>query len=248
MAAHVPGAELSAPVTLPLVPLVLLHGAGATGRVWQHQLLAFPRAVAPDLPGHPGGSALTSIAEMAAWVRRLLGERGQGPVVLGGHSLGSAVVLQTALEAPERLRGLILIGAGARLRVRREFFDLIRSDFGAAVDELLRWWFAPEASPRAVARAREALYALPPAALDADFRAADGFDLMDRVREIALPVLIVCGEADRMTPVKYAEYLRDQIAGSHLEIIPRAGHMVMLEQPRAVNEALTGFLRRFENP
>jgi len=128
---------------LPLVPLVLVHGAGGVGRLWQNQLLAFPRALAPDLPGHPEGPGLSTIPDMAGWVRRFMEERGLNACVLGGHSMGSAVALQVALDAPGRLRGLILMGAGARLRVRQEVFDLIRADYEAAVEELLRWWFAP---------------------------------------------------------------------------------------------------------
>lgn len=247
MAARIHDAQLSARRSPPLVPLVLLHGAGGRGQLWQHQLLAFPRAVAPDLPGHPAGDGLASIAALAAWVRRLLEERGPGRVVLGGHSLGAAVALQAAFDAPERLRGLILIGAGARLRVRPEFFELIRAGTEEAVEELLRWWFAPTAAPRVVARARRALRSVSPAVLLADFRAADGFDVMQRVREIALPALVICGEEDRLTPLKYSEYLREAIAGAHLATIPRAGHMVMLEQPRAVNAAIAGFLRTLED-
>ena len=114
------------------------------------------------------------------------------------------------------------------------------------MEELLRWWFAPEAAPRVVERARRALRAVPPTVVHDDFWAANRFDLMDRVHEVALPTLILCGEEDRMTPLKYSEYLRDRIPGARLVVIPRAGHMVMLEQPRAVNEAIAEFLRPFE--
>ena len=231
---------------LPLVPLVLIHGGGGVGLLWQNQLLAFPRAVAPDLPGHPDGPGLSTVADMAGWVRRFMDDRGLVPCVLGGHSLGSAVALQAALDAPDRLRALILVGAGARLRVRQEVFDQIRADYAAAVEELLRWWFAPEAAPRVVDRARRALRAVPPTVVHDDFWAANRFDVMDRVHEVVLPTLILCGEEDRMTPLKYSEYLRDRIPGARLVVIPRAGHMVMLEQPRAVNEAIAEFLRPFE--
>lgn len=225
---------------------MLLHGAGGVGQLWHHQLLAFPKAVAPDLPGHPAGEGLASVPAIAAWVDRFLEDRGR--VVLGGHSLGSAVALQAALDAPRRLLGLILMGAGARLRVRQEFFEFIRRDSDEAVEELLRWWFAPGASPRIVARARAALRTVSPAVLEADLRAADGFDVMDRVREIAYPTLVICGEEDRLTPLKYSEYLRRAIPGARLVTVPQAGHMVMLEQPRAVNAAIADFLRTVESP
>lgn len=237
---------------VPPVPLALIHGAGASGQIWQHQLLAFPGAVAPDLPGHPAGAGLSTVAEMASWLLGYLtAPAGSLPAqgadrrwVVGGHSLGGAVAIEAALAAPERFRGVILIATGARLRVRQQFFDLLAADYDAAVEELLRWWFASDAPARIVARARDALRAASPAVVHDDFWAAHHFDAMDRVDRIALPALIICGQEDRMTPVKYSEYLHGQIAGSELVVIPRAGHMVMLEQPRAVNEAIGAFLRR----
>lgn len=227
----------------PSIPLVLIHGAGGVGQVWQNQLLAFPRAVAPDLPGHPEGPGLSTVADMAAWVLRFLDERGLSRCVLGGHSLGGAVVLEAALHEPERFSGLILLDAGARLHVRQEFFDLLARDHEAAVEEILRWWFAPSASARIVERARQALRRISPAVVHDDFWAAHHFDAMTRVRRLTLPTLVVCGEEDRLAPVKYSAYLHQEIAGSQLVIVPGAGHMVMLEQPRAINEAIGVFLR-----
>jgi len=110
----------------PLVPMVLIHGGGGAGQLWQNQLLAFPHAIAPDLPGHPEGPGLSTVADMAGWVLRLIDERGIGPCVIGGHSLGGGVALQAGLDAPERLRGLILVGTGSRLHVRPEFFEQLR--------------------------------------------------------------------------------------------------------------------------
>lgn len=237
--------------SIPPFPLVFIHGAGAVGQIWQHQLLAFPGAVAPDLPGHPAGAGLSTVAEMASWLLDALTTPAGGRPVRGadrrwivaGHSLGGAVAIEAALAAPERFGGVILIATGARLRVRQEFFDLLAADYDAAVEELLRWWFAADASPRVVARARDALRTASPAVVHDDFWAAHHFDAMDRVGRIALPALIICGQEDRMTPVRYSEYLHAQIAGSQLVVIPRAGHMVMLEQPRAVNDAIGAFLR-----
>lgn len=232
----------------PLVPMVLIHGGGGVGQLWQNQLLAFPRAVAPDLPGHPEGPGLSTVPDMAGWVLRFIDERAIGPCVVGGHSLGGGVALQAALQAPERLRGLILVGTGSRLRVRPEFFERLRGDYDEAIEEVLRWWFSPQAATRVVDRVRGALRALSPTVVHDDFWAADHFDVTDRLHEIRLPTLILCGEEDRMTPVKYAEYLRQYIAGSRLVVIPKAGHMVMVEQPRACNEAIAEFLGGLPRP
>jgi pimeloyl-ACP methyl ester carboxylesterase len=67
---------------------------------------------------------------------------------------------------------------------------------------------------------------------------------MARLSEIALPTLILCGRDDKLTPVKYSEYLQQNIPTAQLKIIEGAGHMVMLEQPKAVTTALREFCAR----
>jgi pimeloyl-ACP methyl ester carboxylesterase len=81
-----------------------------------------------------------------------------------------------------------------------------------------------------------------PQVIHDDFAACDAFDRRADVSRIALPALILCGDADRMTPVKFSQLLHGQIAGSQLVIVPGAGHMVMLEQPAAVTGAVMPFL------
>ncbi len=53
---------------------------------------------------------------------------------------------------------------------------------------------------------------------------------------------MICGQEDELTPLRYSQYLADQIQGASLEVIAEAGHMVMLERPQAVASALSGFL------
>ena len=81
-----------------------------------------------------------------------------------------------------------------------------------------------------------------PQVIHDDFLACDAFDRRADVSRIATPTLILCGDADRMTPVKFSQFLHKQIAGSQLIVVPGAGHMVMLEQPAAVAEAVAHFL------
>jgi pimeloyl-ACP methyl ester carboxylesterase len=75
-----------------------------------------------------------------------------------------------------------------------------------------------------------------------DFLACNQFDIRNRLSEIKLPTLVVCGEEDQLTPVKYSKYLHEAVTGSRLVLIPRAGHMVMSEQPDPFNRALLSFL------
>ena len=76
-----------------------------------------------------------------------------------------------------------------------------------------------------------------------DLQACDRFDVMDRLGMVQQPTLVICGSEDQMTPVRYAQYLSNSIPNARLSIIPAAGHMVMLEQPRLVAESLLTFLQ-----
>jgi pimeloyl-ACP methyl ester carboxylesterase len=83
---------------------------------------------------------------------------------------------------------------------------------------------------------------MPPSVLLGDFKACDAFDMQDQVGEIEQPTLIICGEEDQMTPVLFSQYLEEKIRGSRLELIPDAGHMVMLEKPEIVARLVADFL------
>jgi pimeloyl-ACP methyl ester carboxylesterase len=68
--------------------------------------------------------------------------------------------------------------------------------------------------------------------------------VLDRLGEVSVPTLAVCGLLDQMVPEKHCRTLAYGIARSHLEFVPDTGHMVMLEQPEAVAAAVQRFLER----
>lgn len=227
--------------------LVLVHGAGGSTLTWARQLEGLAdRAgvIALDLPGHGGspGPGRDRIEDYAAVVEGFLAALGRGPVVLGGHSMGGAVTQAVALRAPHLLRGLVLVGTGARLRVLPELFTRLLADYGAGADFLTGLAWSQAAAPALLEGGRRALLATPAAVTVGDFRACDGFDVMARLGEIRLPALVVVGEDDRLTPPRYAEFLARGIPGARLCRIPAAGHFVCLEQPDAVNHAIGRFL------
>lgn len=232
----------------PGPPLVLLHGAGGTHRDWPEETraLAGRRVVAIDLPGHGGspGPALTSVSDCARSVVRLLDGLGVGEVVGVGHSLGGAIALTLALEAPARVAGLVLVSTGARLRVSPAILQVTAdpSALAAGADEIAAAVFGPGASPALRRELAEGLRSAAPGVAHGDFVACDRFDAMARLGEIRAPTLVVCGGEDRLTPPKYSEYLRDHVAGARLELVPGAGHMVMREAPERVAEVIASFL------
>jgi pimeloyl-ACP methyl ester carboxylesterase len=192
----------------------------------------------PDLPGRAGHPPAT----LDGYVDALRASLSPGPRVLAGHSLGAAIALRWALREPEDIRALIVIGAGAKMRVNPRWLEGLARRDAAAVEDFGEGWFAPATEVRLREKSLALLRDVPAEVLLADLRAADAFDAMADIGRLRLPVLIMCGAEDRLTPVKYSRHLHEHIAGSTLQIIEHAGHMVMLEQPRAVNAVIQAFL------
>lgn len=227
--------------------IIFVHGAGGTQEHWRfqvRQLASQWNALALDLPGHgeSQGDGFRTIPEYRDFIRDFLDALGFTHAVLVGHSMGGGIAQSFALTYPDRIVALVLVGTGARLRVHPDVFAAIQRDMGEAGRLISGWAYSQTAMPATVASAAEVLARNRPSVLEGDFRACDAFDLMGEVPKIRTPTLIVCGEEDRLTPVKYARLLHEKIPGSALAVIPSAGHMVMLEKPVEFNRDLTAFL------
>ena len=227
---------------------MLIHGAGGNHLSWPAQLRRLPgyTVYALDLPGHgkSGGKGLASIPEYGRIACEWLGLAGLTKVVIAGHSMGSAIALWLALEHPDQVTALILIGAGARMHVHPELLQGSGepASFLSVVSQVTDWSYAEQAPENMVRLARQRMAEIPPQVLSGDFLACDGFDVMDRLERVGQPALVICGEVDRLTPLKHARFLASQLPNARLVVVPGAGHMVMLEKPGEVAAAVTGFL------
>jgi pimeloyl-ACP methyl ester carboxylesterase len=236
----------SAPQGASGLPLVLIHGAGGTHRQWPEAVrsLAGRRVIALDLPGHGAspGPGRRAIAAYAADVLAVLDALGIGRAVLVGHSMGGAIALTLALEAPARVAGLGLVGTGARLRVAQAILEATADParYAAAAEGMADWAFGPGAGPELRREHVEGMRACPAEVVHGDFAACDAFDVRDRLvpGAVAAPAAVICGDADRLTPPRYAAFLHQRIEGSRLLLVPGAGHMVALEAPAATIAAL----------
>lgn len=232
------------PATGP--PVVFLHGAGGTHQHWLYQVRDLGQAptYALDLPGHgrSEGAGRDSIAAYGDWVVAFLDVAGLERAVLVGHSMGGGIALDLALRIPSRLAGLGLVATGARLRVAPAILEGLRQDPEAAVQLISEWAFGPETPAEMARLGRRQMRALPPEVIYGDFVACDAYDVLHQVGQIVAPAVVLCGTQDYLTPSKYSIYLRDRIPGATLHLIEGAGHMVMMERPAAVVQALTAFL------
>ncbi len=230
------------------IDIVFVHGAGGTHRIWGHQVqgLAGANTYALDLPGHgrSDGEGRDSIAGYSQVVLRFLDALEIERAILVGHSMGGAITQWTALHAPGRLIGIGLVGTGARLRVLPAILTGLETEFEKTIDLIVKYAFAPGADQALVDGGREEWLNNRPAVAHDDFLACDRFDVMTRVGEIWLPAAVIVGAQDQLTPVKYARFLADHLPDAELTVVENAGHMVMVEQPVAVTEALRRLVNR----
>lgn len=223
---------------------LFIHGAGGCGALWHYQTERFRESDAVTLPGHPDGKPRGSVDEYREWLRGYIVDARYGRVVLAGQSMGGAVALSYALAHPDDVAGLILIGTGARLRVNPGFLQTLSDNTDKPPlwyrDIVMTMYGGVEPAVRDMVL--DAICAFPVSTHLNDFLCCDRFDIMERIGEIAMPVLVICGDSDVMTPVKYSKYLADRIPGSRFVVIPGAGHMVFLEKPEEVNGEIDAFV------
>ncbi len=227
--------------------LIFVHGSGGSSVLWQSQVEALADRVntlALDLPGHgrSQGPGLERIEDYADAVSEFIESMEVPNVIPCGLSLGGGIVLQLLLDHPARIRAGVLVSTGARLRVMPLIFETIQNDFNAYVESMGTSSVSPKTDPEKIAPLTEATARCRPEVILGDFRACDSFDVMSRVDSIEVPVLVVTSEDDRLTPPKYGAYLEERIRGARRSHIMDAGHLVPMEKPEEVNQAITEFL------
>jgi pimeloyl-ACP methyl ester carboxylesterase len=150
--------------------------------------------------------------------------------------MGGALTQLYTLEKSTELRGIILVGTGARLRVNPMIFNLLENDFEGYVNAVGEFMFHSDTDETIKEASKAEVRKCPASIIHKDFGFCNEFDIMENVSDINLPALVIVGENDVMTPTKYSKFLVDRIKGSQMHIVPNAGHSVMLEQWEFFND------------
>ncbi|HML20417.1 MAG TPA: alpha/beta hydrolase [Aggregatilinea sp.] len=227
-------------------PLVLVHGAGGSHLDWPASLRRLPgaRIVAVDLPGHgkSSGSGCEDTQAYAEAVSGLFDALGIARAIVAGHSMGGGIAQQIALNWPEHVAGLVLIGTGSKLPVAPDLPERVVSDRDATLPWIVDGSWSAGALPAWKQRNLDNLQAVRPDVLRADYLACQRFDVREQLGRIAAPTLILVGSEDRMVPPKFSATLAGRIPNSTLVQIDGAGHMLPLEQAEAVADVVEEWL------
>jgi pimeloyl-ACP methyl ester carboxylesterase len=224
--------------------LLLVHGAGETHLVWPESVrqLEATRVLALDLPGHgqsPGPGRRT-VNGYAAVVEAFIRQIGLAGVVVAGHSLGSAISLALAQRGEVPVKGLILLGGSARMPVGEPLLGgwLAAPEVAAAL--VAEQGFAAPL-PEAQAAVRQQLLATGAMTCFGDFLACDRFDFRHSLSAITQSALVIAGEQDRLTPLRFSQSLAAGLPSGRLATLAGAGHFAMLEQTERVAELMRDF-------
>jgi 3-oxoadipate enol-lactonase len=243
--------------------IVFAHGVLLSGRMFDGEVAAFKdhyRCVTFDHRGQgksavpPAGYDMDSLAAETAALLRVLD---CAPCHFVGFSMGGFIAMRLAVEHPELLRSLILMGTSASREPRALSFRLLCCLAWCLGSRIATPWVMPiQFSPKFLndpkRRAERDLWHERMATNHrlGSIRAAGGVinrpDYSEPLCRIRTPTLILAGAADRAAPPAEQEKLHRLIAGSELALIPDAGHAVAIEEPAAVNAILGRFLKKMQ--
>ena len=223
---------------------VFVHGAGGSAATWVKQEPRFEGAVVLNLPGRSGETAFEHIEESAAWVAEEIAQV-DGPRALIGHSMGGQIAMEIALKRPELVDGLVLITTGARIEVPPSVMEETSRDFDARCERFVRACYVNQEDQNIPVLA-EQMRAVGRDTVLRDYTAVAGWDGRAHLAQIRQPVLVVAGAQDRITPPSMSEELARGLPNALPSIVPKAGHLVVIEQYAAVNLLIAGFLARLE--
>jgi pimeloyl-ACP methyl ester carboxylesterase len=227
--------------------LIFIHGAGESSLLWHAQVEGLKHranTLALDLPGHgrSGGRAQRRVEDYARLVIEFIDALPAANPIPCGLSMGGAITQQLLLDYGGRFRAGVIVSSGARLRVLPSLFEMIERDFRGYVAMADQLGFSEKTAASIRKAFLEESLKAEPAVAWGDFKACDQFDVMPRIGAIAVPVLVISAEDDKLTPPKYSEFLLKHISTSTRVHITDAGHFVPIEKPQEVNAAIAAFL------
>lgn len=204
--------------------VILIHGSGHKASSWQKTISFLDHQediLCPELSAILNGRE-ASFPNLRAAFAQYCAQTG-GPVHLCGLSLGGILALDYALDHPENVKTLVLIGTPHKV-----------PKFAFALQNVV-FRFLPKSTFASMAFDKRDTFALGNSMKNLDFSG--------RLGEVQCPTLILCGEKDGAN-LKSARFLAGHIPGAELQVLENTGHVVNEEKPRSLAERLNAFYGR----
>ena len=242
-------------------PLVLIHAFPLSGKMWADTAPLFQKnftVICPDLPGFGNSprQSKPSIAGIAAEVAALLDHlKITEPVRFGGLSMGGYLAFEFLRQFPKRLHRLGLFATRAtpdspegrenRLRSIESLEKFGMEPFAKKIVKNQLGKSTQEQHPEVMQKALELMIKnSPQGAADALHAMAERRDSSDLLGGIRIPVLVVAGEEDTISPAAEMEAMHKKISGSEFHRVPKSGHLINLEQPEIFHRILKDFFAK----
>ena len=242
--------------------IVLLHGLLLDGAMWDEQvgpLSELGRVVVIDGPGH-GKSEVPppfSLDDHARALVDALDALGIFKAVLVGLSWGGMLAMRVALDHPMRIVALGLLDTSAEMesrvqRIKNRLMNSIFRNVGLPpalfekqVAPLLFGHKTLRERPELVGRTYSHVSGFPRLGVSRAVKAVsvERPSILDKVRAISCPTLVLCGRDDLATPPARSEAIANRLPRATLKYIDGSGHSSTIERPEAVNAALVPFVR-----
>lgn len=248
------------PFDASLPTVVFIHGAQNDHSVWILQTRYFAHhgyaVLAVDLPGHgrSKGAPLPTVEAMSGWLLALLDAAGVTNAILIGHSMGSLIALETASRAPDRIKGIALVGTAYPMKVSPLLLEASLSREQSAIDMVNIWshsgiaqkpsspgpgFYVQGGSRRLM---QQIAQRNPQQVFFTDFSACNAYARgNEAAAAVRCPVLFLLGKKDQMTTPKAATTLIAALPAANVTQLNACGHDLMGEQPDQVLDALFRF-------
>ncbi|MCA0276850.1 MAG: alpha/beta hydrolase [Proteobacteria bacterium] len=241
--------------------VVFMHGIGGNRRNWRDNLPVFGehfRAVAWDARGYGDSDdyeASLRFRDFADDLARVLDHFGEERAHIIGLSMGGRIAMDFAHSYPHRLRTITLCATNTGFsrftpEARAEFIrsrkePLMSGKEPADIAEpVARSLLGPKASEAALAQLVDSMSRLHKHSYIKSIEALVNLDTHAGLDHMTVPVHVMCGADDPLTPLSMSKEIAQLIAHATLTVVPDAGHLLNIENPVAFNNAALNFLLR----
>ncbi|MCX6433324.1 MAG: alpha/beta hydrolase [Actinobacteria bacterium] len=247
-------------------PLLLLNGTGSPMSQWDPALLSAVsrtrRVIVYDYPGLGASAPMTgrlTFDRLAAHAAALIEELGYRQADVLGWSMGGFVAQRLAVRFPERVHALILAGTnpgGPRTALGPTWVQEVDSDADATARSYVLTNYPPGRRDRGWAFVRRVNAAIDEGRFPPDRIPASTYDAMvaaenpwltssenlTQLRKISVPVLVITGAQDVVTPPANSRTIAAAIPDARLRLVPHAGHSFLFQKPRLIARTIDVFL------